>query len=343
MTSKQQLIATFVIGVTALGGAFAHADEAPTTEQIDQWVKQLDADEYGTRQAAQNKLEAAGTAAVEAVREAALGESQEAAVRSIDILKKHLRSDDDSLQQAAEAALKKLSESENEIVADRAAAALRPEPVQPQQPQDNAKPFGPRAIPLGRGGIRIEARAIAIGGKGAKRIAIKNVDGNKQIEVEEKDRKIEINESAEGKIKIKIIGDEDDMDGTKEVEAENAEELKKKDPEAYKIYEKYSKRGGAARIEFRALPAAPGGPRRIRIAPVPRAEPRKPDAREGAAKRFDDAIKRLEEQRKRLEERNKADVEAVNQAIENLEELRERLEAAKARAEEKEAADRAKE
>ena len=275
-----------------------HADETPVAEEegdIAQWVKELDADDYGTRQAAQQKLEKAGESAIDSVREAALGESQEAASRAIDILRKHVQGTDSAVKNAATAALKKLAEGENAIVADRAENALRPAPDKPEQPQENVRPAGPRVIPFGgRGGIRIEARAIQIGGKGARKVSIKNVDGNKEIDVEEGERKIKIVESADGHIKLKVEGKKDDMDGSMEVEADNEEDLKKKDPEAHKIYKKYANGGvGGAKIEFGAFPA---GPRGIRIAPaLPRAVPDLPDEkRKEVEERLKEALKRLE-------------------------------------------------
>ena len=316
--------------------AFAFADdEAASPADIPSLVKQLDDDDFATRQAAQKQLEAAGVDAIEAVQEAALGESQEAAVRAIDILKKHSRSEDAALKKAGEAALNQLAEGENPMVADRAKSALKPEEQKPDAAQQGI-PIGPRVVPFGGGGIRIEARAIAIGGDGAKKISVKNVDGNKEIDVEEKDRKIKITESAEGKIKMSISTKVGDMETTKDYEAESAEDLEKQDAEAHKIYEKYSKQGGigGGRIEFRALPAGPRGIPRIRIAPaVPGAAPRaiRPAS---PAPEFDDAIKRLEEARKRMEDAEDIKAESIDKAIQRLEKLREELEARKAELEE---------
>lgn len=315
-----------------LSAAFnvAVAQEKPTTEvspdDITQWVKDLDADEYGTRQSAQNKLEKAGVAAIDAVREAAVGESQEAASRAIDILQKHVRSEDEALKTAATGALQKLASGDNAIVAERAENALKPaEEETPQQAPDTSVPVRPRVIRFGGGGgIRIEAHAIQIGG-GAKRVSIKNVDGNKEIDVEEKDRKIKIVESAEGHIKMKIEGAKDDMDGTKEIEAESAEELKKKDPEAHKIYEQYSKGGGGARIEFRALPAGPL-PVRPRIRPALPRDVIPEKQREEVEKRLEEALERLEEAQEGLEiEVPEIEADAAKARLKALETIRKQL------------------
>ena len=286
-----------------------------------QWIADLDADDYATRQSAQKKLEKAGESGIEAVTEAALGDSQEAASRAIDILRKHSQSNDKGLSKSATATLEKLAEGENAIVAERAANALKPKVETPEEPQEQVRPAGPRVIPFGgRGGIRIEAHAIQIGG-GARKVSIKNVDGNKEIDVEEKGRKIKIIESADGKIKMKIEGPKDDMDGSKEVAAENAEELKKVDPEAHKLYEKYSQGIGGGRIEFKALPARP----RIRIAPalpkdvVPEAD------RIEIEERFEEALKRIEKVQEEFEiEIAPADGEEAR--LKALQKVREQLE-----------------
>lgn len=307
-------------------GVWAMADESPSPDDVAGWIKQLDDDDFGVRQAAQQSLHRAGAAAIDAVRDAALGKSQEAAARAIDILQRHFRGDDDALRKAAGDVLKQLAAGEDPIVAERAKNALQPQ--EPKQDQAEEAPLPNRVLPFGGGGIRIEAQAIQIGGDGARRVTMKNIDGNKQIDVEEKDRKIKIVESAEGKIKITISTEEGDMKGNKEIEADSAADLKKKDPDAYKIYEKYSKGGAGGRIQFRALPAVPGGIPRIRIAPggVPRALPRRVAPQRGAQERFDNALKRLEEARQRLEEAKDVNADSIDEAIKRLDQLRKQLE-----------------
>ncbi len=338
---KRSLFAPIAIVICAVCVIAVCADEpktdaAASPEQIAQWIAQLDNDDFAAREAAQSSLQKAGKPAFDALSEAAMGDSQEAGVRAIEILKRHFRGADDSLKQAAEAALQKISAGDNTIAAGRANNALQPAPEKPEIDPKQADPFGPRVIPFGgRGGIRIEARAIAIGGRGAKRVSVKNVDGNKEIEVEEEKRTIKINETAAGKIKMEITAkDKGDMDGTEKYEAANAEELKKLHPEAYKVYEQYSKGGGGARIEFRALPALQGPPGvvpRIKVLPAaPRAVPA------DRAKRLEDARKRLEAARERMKKAVEeapqakglipADVQ-IDAIIKQLDEIRGQIEA----------------
>lgn len=266
---------------------------AATTEEIAEWIKQLDHDGFNIRQAAQQKLAEAGPAAIDPLGEAALGESQEAATRAVEVLKQHCHEAEGALQQAAQAALKEIAASDNPIAVRRAEAALQ-SPAKPEAtPADQIAPAIP-AIPFGggiirRGAIRVEARTVIGGGKG-KSISVKSVDGNKEINVEEDGRKVKIEESAEGKIKMSVTEKVDGKDETKSYEAESADALKKDHPEAHKIYDEYKQGGGIGRIEFHALPAE-GGPLPIIPLEIP----------EEHRKRIEEAQKRLEETRKRLE------------------------------------------
>jgi hypothetical protein len=300
-----------------------------TPAQIAEWIKQLDADEFTTRQAAQQKLEDAGGAAIEALREAALGKPVEAAARAVDILQNHLRGDNRDLKAAAEATLKKIAESDNATAAGRAKSALQPEPAKPADPPQQNTPFGRRPIPVPiggiGGGIRIEAHAIAVGGKG-RRMSVKTVDGNKDIEVEEDGRKVSINETAAGKIKMSVTEkNKEGKEETKKYEAESADDLKKIHPDAHKIYEQYSKGVGVGvgggRIEIRGIEG--------RAIPLPRVLPGPaPDVEKPDAKRLDEIRKKLEAVREVRPLEARPDVqERLKQSIKQLEEVNRQLEA----------------
>lgn len=298
----------------------AETPSKPSSEQIARWVKQLDDDAFATRQAAHQKLESAGAAAIDALRHAAVGDSHEASVRAIDILKNHFHGENKALKQSAEAALKSIAEGDQTGAARRATNALKDEPKKVADEQPPA--IGPGGIQIGPGGrIQLRVQAIQVGGKGAKRISVKNVNGTKEIDVEEDGRKINIEETAEGKIKMKVTEKKDGKEETKSYEADSADDLKKIHPNAHKIYEKY-KNGGGGGIRIRAI--GPGG---IKIAPggIPRALPAP-----GGAKRIKDARKRLEEARKRLEKDREKQLPAdpaqrIDDAIERLEGSRREL------------------
>jgi hypothetical protein len=98
-----------------------------------------------------------------------------------------------------------------------------------------------------------------IGGKGLKRMSIKIVNGVKDIEVEEKDRKIKIHEEPTGKIEVEVTQKKDGKEKTSKYQAENADELKKKHPEAHKIYEQYGKGNAGGAIQMPRLRLRRGG------------------------------------------------------------------------------------
>jgi hypothetical protein len=311
----RHVVARATLVVTILAGyAFADDPTAPveqpaataTSQQISEWIKQLDHDGFNVRESAQQKLEEAGEAAFEALREAALGESQEAATRAVEVLKKHYHGSNDALKNAAQTQLDKISKSDNPIAVRRAEAALQAAPKPEQKPADPAVPtvpFGGGGIRIGGGGgaFKIEVRSAVIGGGKGKSISVKNVDGNKEINVEEEGRKVKIEESAAGKIKMSVTEKVDGKEETKTYEAESADDLKKVQPEAHKIYEQYKQGGDGGRIEFKAVPVDPA---RIRVRPAfPRALPVPiPEGLPAAdLERLKEAQKRLEETRKRLE------------------------------------------
>jgi hypothetical protein len=303
-----------VAAVLSAGAAAAlRADDTPTApqtpepqglaaEQIDQWIRQLDDASFAKRQAASGELSKAGKQVVPALEKAAAGDSRETTVRSIDLLKQFFETGSDDAKAAAKEALTRLSTCDKPSAAARAQAALAPQPKTPQ-------PLNPRVVPgggiqLGRN-AQIQLRVQAIGGNNAKRVTIKVVNGEKQIEAVEKDRKIKINQDVAGKIKMEVVEkDEKGKEKTSKYEAKDADELKKRHPEAAKIYEEYAK-GGAGNIQIQAIQGnfnLPNGrgplPVPPRIAPF---RPALPKANQDAAKRLEEAQKRIAEMKKELE------------------------------------------
>ena len=78
---------------------------------------------------------------------------------------------------------------------------------------------------------------------------MRNVNGIKDIEVTEKDRKVKIHVDPNQGIKVEIMETKEGKPVTRAFKAKNADELKKKSPEAHKLYEKYAK-GGAGNIQL---------------------------------------------------------------------------------------------
>jgi len=223
------------------------ASPAPATDaQIAEWVKQLDHDELLVRQQATGRLFAAGRPAIAAVAKAAEGESAEVTARCFEVLGKLFGSADAEVKAAARQALEGLAKSKNPAAAGRAAELIRSETPATEPPAEGLRP---RVV---IGGI----------GAGATRITVRNVDGNKTIEVEEPDRKVSIEESAKGEIKMTVAETKDGKPVVSKSEAKSADDLKKDHPAAHVIYEKYAKRGGA-------VVKIGGIARPIRLAPIP--------------------------------------------------------------------------
>jgi hypothetical protein len=95
-----------------------------TPEEINRWVKQLDSDEYWTREEASKRLFRAGRAAITALSEAARSEKLEVSTRAIGVLGRLLELDDSSVELAAEAALEEIAAGRVTSSAAHADAAL---------------------------------------------------------------------------------------------------------------------------------------------------------------------------------------------------------------------------
>ena len=247
----------------------AVADKASSGEEIAQWIRQLDADEFSDREAAQAKLAGAGKAAAAELAKAAAGDSLEATVRAIDLLKKLYQSPDQSARDAAKQALKTVAKSDRPAAARRAEQILNPAP----KPTDaNAGGMGGLFFGGGGGGLgiiqgNIQVVTTVVGG--AKKMSVKTVNGVRDIEAEENGKTVKIHDDPQQGIKIEATSKKDGKDVTEKYEAKNAEELKKKHPEGYKLYEQYGKnQGQAGQVQIQLgvgglggnLQLAPAGP-----------------------------------------------------------------------------------
>jgi hypothetical protein len=80
-------------------------------------------------------------------------------------------------------------------------------------------------------------------GMNARRISIQNNNGVRAINIDEGDRKIKINDGNSQPIKIEVTKKANGKDVTEKYEAKDVDELKKKHPEAYKIYRGWENQG----------------------------------------------------------------------------------------------------
>lgn len=209
-----------------------------TAPDIAQWVKDMDSDTFTVREQAVARLTQAGKAAVGPVAKAAKGDSLEVTTRAIKVLKNLMGATDAPAKAAAITALEKLAKDENHPAGHMAWQALQP----------RKGPGRGRGIGTGRifiGGNVVVGNVVAVG-PGRVRIAFTNVNGDKSIDVTENGKKIKITEN-KGGITVTVTDPPqgDKKPKPKQYKAANADELRKKHPEAHKLYEKYAKGRGA--------------------------------------------------------------------------------------------------
>jgi hypothetical protein len=216
-----------------------------TAEDIAGWIKQLDADRFSERQAASEKLFAEGKTVIPDLTKAAITGTLEATVRSIDLLQRFYDSEDKSIKEAAKESLEKIVQSDNENAIRRAKKVLNPkEDQQPQAAPNPMNPFG----------------GMFPGGGQAKNVIMSNVNGVTTIKVVEGDKKTTIGKRPDGSIEVEITDKVDDKNITKKYKAKNAEELKKKSPEAYDAYKENGENNGMAGMAVNlGLPNGGGG------------------------------------------------------------------------------------
>jgi len=98
----------------------------------------------------------------------------------------------------------------------------------------------------------------------AQTVRMSVMGGRKTLDVDENGRKIRIEEDQDGAITMTVGGVEDGKDAQVEFKAKNAEELKRDEPEAYALYEKW---GGNKGPGFIIQGKVIGGGGRIQVGP----------------------------------------------------------------------------
>jgi hypothetical protein len=237
--------------------------KAASADDIAKLVEELDAKRFAARQAAGEKLAAIGKPAIDALAKAAVGESMERTVRAIDLLRKFLDSSDEPTKQAAKAALETIAKSDRPAAARRADDALKAK-------QDEERTF-PNAGGVLQGNI-------VIGGAGVTRMSSKMVNGVKEVEVQENDRKIKIEDDPQKGIKVEVTTKKEGKDVTEKYEAKDAKELEKKHPEGYKVYKQYGQNQAMGAIQVQMNVVAGGGG--LQLLPGPNALPVADQARQ---------------------------------------------------------------
>src|SRR5262245_9098141 len=244
-------LARFVVclSVVALAALLARAadetpaekpDPAPAAEtlslkEIEALIRQLDDADFEVREAATKKLTAAGKVAIEPVAQAADTDNLEIATRAIGVLKELAGSPAEATRAAAVSALKQLSQSKTASVARRAAAALAP----------SRREFDARRGLIPRG-VNVQ---VVRGGR--VQVQVSNVNGQTEVNVDEDDKKIRITHEGGKDIVVEVTEPPDEGakgkgPKTTQFKAADADELKKKHPEAHRLFEKYGSGGGGA-------------------------------------------------------------------------------------------------
>ncbi len=234
----------------------ADQDDA-TEDSVETWIEMLGSPRYSDRVEATAKLQRSGVSAIKALKQAVLDGQVETSNRALDILRRHHRGEDAVLKNAAETALREIAaldhakahaaskvlESAESRANAEAPAMLPPFPLIPRAPI-----FGNRAA-----GNQIFGRAI--GGNQRIKIQVKITNGDREVTIEENGKKIHVAKKSDG-----IDVEKTDENGVKKkAHYKDIDELKKRDPEAHKAYQRAGagieiKIGGRAQAPQAALP-----------------------------------------------------------------------------------------
>ena len=319
MRSVALMMAVIVLVAYGTFGAittFGNAQDGPpsqdqqvTQEQIEQWIAELDADDFQSRETATESLMKVGMQALDSLVEAAQGQSLEVTTRAMDIITQLHETSEGEAQAKVASALEQVAAGKNKAAASRADAILNP-PQPPQPPQ--APPIGGFNIVMGGGNnMNIQSSTDAA--------------GNKTIKATEGDRKVDIDEKADGSIKMTVKEKVDGKEQSKEYAAKSQDELKEKHKEAYELYEKYTKQMniGIPQIQFgrmQALPAIQG----IRLV-NPAQQKAAVDAMEEAQKELKAAVSAL---RRMAEADDRPTPEAMQELIQQIEQAEKKVQEA---------------
>jgi hypothetical protein len=202
-------------------------------------------------------------------------------MQAIGVLRRLMQSADAATHDAAKDALEQLAKSES-AASVPAKEALKPPPAPAAHPGNmgignlnggNIRIFGGGNIQLGGPGGNIQLLPggnfqgnLPAGGVQVFRIQANNVNQNRTVDVNENGKRTHITEDANG-IEVKVTESAGGKEKTDTFKAKDADELKKKFPEAHKLYEKYTNGGaiGNLQIQAQAMPIQIGvaGPPQI--------------------------------------------------------------------------------
>ena len=285
-----------------------------STAEVKDLVRKLDADRFAERRAATQRLTEMGAEVFDELIKAANSPSAEVSQRALDILTNHFDNGEAAIRAAAKSALEKIANTDSQA-GRRAKLALSPDATTPNE-QLARQRMAAQQIQIAQIQAQIRARnaqrvirPAPFGGGALPANAMRRIqfsDGKQSIKIEVKGKEI----------KMEVTEKKDGKSTTKKYEAKDEDDLKKKHPEAYKLFKKHS--GGVqARI------AAP----RIQVAPA-RPVPKAPNAiPPGVRQRILDAIKRSQERIEKDKEKAKENLQGpeLDRALESLKRREESL------------------
>ena len=230
--------AQIVIGPPATGKSEQAEDQKKevkkySAEELEALRKQLDSNSSAERDEASRKLVEAGQQAIEALTKAAEGSSFEVSNRGFEGLKQlYHKGKDAKTKEAAKKALEKISKSENARLSRRATEALKPlkeEAPEGEQQEGQVLRIGGQVLRI-QGGFRILPQG---GGQPNEQ--------KQTLEVKEKGKKITLTKDKKG-LTVKIVEKVDGKEVKKVYRGKDLKDLKKKSPEAAKLFEKHGKK-----------------------------------------------------------------------------------------------------
>lgn len=216
------------------------ASGADLGADVHQWIEQLRSPQYVDRSDAMWKLRGLGVSALDALERTTRQQDPDVSRRALEVLKLHFLGDDSTLSHEAGKVLQRIADDPTHRKSKIAKKILRPEP----KPITQGAP-APMAFPAMQ--IRING-AIQIRGGG----------GKKELSIDENGKKFRFVEDKNG---IKVESP-DGKGGIRKATYKDAQELKKKDPNAYRKYDNFFGGRNGIRIQIggAAKPAAPKKP-----------------------------------------------------------------------------------
>jgi hypothetical protein len=237
---------------------------------VEQLIEQLDSADFAKREAACGDLAAKGKDAIPALEKASGKGDLEVSSRALGVLGKLLKSADDKTAKAAEDSLQRVADGDSPAAARKAKSILDKKNGVTNNNNNNL-PFqqnGGMLMPGGLGGGRIIINGgmlqLGGGGAGMKTLSVSNNNGVRQIKATDGDKTVKIDDDPANGIKIECTDKVNGKEVTKKYEAKNVDDLKKKEPEGYKLYKEYGEQNGngngAIQLQFGAAPLLPVQP-----------------------------------------------------------------------------------